>query len=100
MSAYSADLFLAKRRDDGTVEIVQAPPTMWISREALARLDPNEVAFVAGLMVLCDQVAYRPRGFDQHGNVVCVREPWKDAGDPVADPEHADRPVEAPPHAI
>jgi hypothetical protein len=67
-----------ERYHDKPPKVIEAPATVTVSRELLANTGSENVSFIGGLMVICDQVAYRPRAFDRHGNLICDRYPWKD----------------------
>lgn len=61
------------RNVDGTVTVTEAPPTAYITIDVFAQADPEVVTYEGGCVVFAGQVAYRPRAFDRHGNLICDR---------------------------
>lgn len=60
--------------------VVHADARVAIAPAALAEaaLKTSGVTFIGGLLVLCNQVAYRPIAFTRAGHLLCERQPWRD----------------------
>jgi len=82
----TSDAVVMRRHDDGRVEVLEAPTRATFSLELLVARDLAATAIIGGLLIIADQVAYRPVAFDRRGDLVCERVPWKEenAAPPVA----------------
>lgn len=73
MSTLEGDMrFLARRHDDGRVEIVDAPPTTRVSLDFLTTADPVVVRVSGNLISLAGQVTYRVVGWDAYSSALLV----------------------------